>query len=113
MRLLLPFLLILPGAIAIRIAHAANTTVVRNENGAIYHEITVVARRHAAGRGLVPARLDPAPAIRCTMPAESRSELRQGCAELADALFADRPVGIGSGGSAWSLMSGSRRELWL
>jgi SSS family solute:Na+ symporter len=59
-RLLLPFLLVLPGAIAMRLPTPQNTTVVRNENGAIYHEITVVPREAAEGQGLVPARLDPA-----------------------------------------------------
>jgi SSS family solute:Na+ symporter len=59
-RLLLPFLLILPGVIAIGLPTPHSNTVVRNENGAIYHEITVVPAEVAAGRGLVPARLDPA-----------------------------------------------------
>lgn len=57
-RLLLPFLLILPGAIAIGLPTPHSTTVVRNENGAIFHEITVVPPEAAQGRGLVPARLD-------------------------------------------------------
>jgi len=60
LRLLLPFLLILPGAVAIGLPTPQSTTVVRNENGAIYHEITVVPREAAEGQGLVPARLDPA-----------------------------------------------------
>jgi SSS family solute:Na+ symporter len=58
-RLFLPFLLILPGAIAITLPTPQSTTIVRNENGAIYHEITIVPREIALGRGLVPARLDP------------------------------------------------------
>jgi solute:Na+ symporter, SSS family len=59
-RLLLPLLLILPGAIAIGLPTPHSTTIVRNENGAIYHEITVVPPEAAAGRGLVPARIDTA-----------------------------------------------------
>ena len=59
-RLFLPFLLILPGAIAIGLPTPQSTTVVRNENGAIYHEITVVPKEITSGRGVVPARLDPA-----------------------------------------------------
>jgi SSS family solute:Na+ symporter len=59
-RLFLPILLILPGAIAIGLPTPQSTTVVRNENGAIYHEITVVPREITSGRGVVPARLDPA-----------------------------------------------------
>jgi len=59
-RLLLPFLLILPGAIAIGLPTPQSSTVVRNQNGVIYHEITVVPPEAAQGQGLVPARLDPA-----------------------------------------------------
>jgi len=59
-RLVLPFLLVLPGAIAISLPTPQSTTVVRNENGTIYHEITVVAPEAAQGQGLVPAQLDPA-----------------------------------------------------
>ncbi len=59
-RLFLPFVLILPGAIAIGLPTPHSTIVVRNENGAIYHEITVVPPDEAQGHGLVPARLDPA-----------------------------------------------------
>lgn len=59
-RLVLPFLLILPGAIAVGLATPQSTTVVRNENGTIYHEITVVPPEAVAGRGLVPAFVDPA-----------------------------------------------------
>ena len=59
-RLLLPFLLILPGTVAIGLPTPQSTTVIRNENGVIYHEITVVPREVAEGQGLVPARLDPA-----------------------------------------------------
>lgn len=57
-RVAAPLLLILPGAIAIGLPTPQNSTVVRNENGAIYHEITVVPREIAEGRGVVPARLD-------------------------------------------------------
>ncbi len=60
LRLLIPFLLILPGAIAIGLPTPHSTTVVRDENGAIYHEITVVPPDEAQGRGLVPARVDAA-----------------------------------------------------
>jgi SSS family solute:Na+ symporter len=59
-RLALPLLLIVPGAIAIGLPTPQNATVVRNANGAIYHEITVVPRETAEGRGRVPARLDTA-----------------------------------------------------
>ena len=56
---LIPSVLVLPGAIAIGLPTPQSRTVIRNEQGAIYHEITVVPRAVAEGRGLVPARLDP------------------------------------------------------
>lgn len=59
-RLAIPFLLILPGAIAISLPTPQTKTVVRNENGEIYHEITIVPRTIAEGKGLVPALIDPA-----------------------------------------------------
>ncbi len=59
-RLVIPFIFILPGAIAISLQTPQTKTVVRNENGAIYHEITIVPREISAGRGLVPAIIDPA-----------------------------------------------------
>lgn len=59
-RLFLPFLLILPGLVAIGLPTPQTTTMTRDENGAIYHEITVVPREAEEGRGLVPALMDPA-----------------------------------------------------
>ncbi len=57
-RALAPLVLVLPGAIAIALPTPQSTTFVRTENGAIYHEITVVPQAAEAGRGLVPARTD-------------------------------------------------------
>ena len=58
LRLLIPFVLILPGAIAIGLPTPHSTTVVREENGAIFHEMTVVPADEAQGQGLVAARVD-------------------------------------------------------
>jgi SSS family solute:Na+ symporter len=58
--LLFPLLLILPGMIALAMQTPHTTVVVRNENGAIFHEITVVSAADEAGQGLVPAVMDPA-----------------------------------------------------
>jgi len=58
--LLFPLLLILPGIIALGMPTPHMTVVVRNENGAIFHEITVVPAADEAGQGLVPALMDPA-----------------------------------------------------
>jgi SSS family solute:Na+ symporter len=57
-RLLVPIVLVVTGAVAISLPTPQSSTVVREENGAIYHEITVVPRDAAAGHGLVPARAD-------------------------------------------------------
>ena len=53
-------LLILPGMAAIGLPTPHTSTVVREENGTIFHEITVVSPAAEAGRGLVPAFADPA-----------------------------------------------------
>ncbi len=58
-RLAIPFLIVLPGVIALAVPTPQNKTVVRNENGSILHEITIVPRAIAEGRGLVPALIDP------------------------------------------------------
>jgi SSS family solute:Na+ symporter len=57
-KIFLPLLLIVPGLIAIALPTPHTTIVVRNEDGAIYHEITVVPQAVEAGRGLVPALTD-------------------------------------------------------
>ncbi len=59
-RLAVPFIFVLAGAIAISLPTQQSKTIVRNENGAIYHEITIVPKAMSEGRGLVPALLDPA-----------------------------------------------------
>ena len=55
-----PFVFVLAGSIAITLPTPQSKTTVRNENGAIYHEITIVPREIAEGRGIVPAFIDPA-----------------------------------------------------
>ena len=54
-----PFLLILPGLVAIGLPTPHTTIVTRIENGAIVRTTTVVRPEVEAGRGLVPARIDP------------------------------------------------------
>jgi len=58
-RMFLPFLLILPGLLAIGLPTPHTTTVVRTVNDAIVHETTVVSPQAEQGRGLVPAKVDP------------------------------------------------------
>jgi SSS family solute:Na+ symporter len=55
-----PLLLILPGLLALGLPTPRTTIVIHNENGAIYHEITVVPPSVEAGKGLVPAEADTA-----------------------------------------------------
>lgn len=56
----LPFLLIVPGMIAVGLPTPRTNTVARVENGVIYHNTTVVRPEVEAGRGLVPAKTDHA-----------------------------------------------------
>ena len=58
--LFLPFLLVLPGLVAVALPTPRTTTVIRSENGVIYHNTTLVRPEVEAGRGLVPAKIDPA-----------------------------------------------------
>ena len=58
-KMLFPFLVILPGMLAISLPTPKTTTVVRYESGAIVHEINVVSPQVAQGRGLVPAKFNP------------------------------------------------------
>ncbi len=57
-KMLFPFLVILPGMLAISLPTPKTTTVVRYESGAIVHEINVVSPQVAQGRGLVPAKFN-------------------------------------------------------
>jgi SSS family solute:Na+ symporter len=59
-RVFVPLVLILPGLIAVGLPTPHTTIVIRNENGAVYHEITVVPPAEEAGQGLVPAKADAA-----------------------------------------------------
>jgi SSS family solute:Na+ symporter len=56
----LPLLLVLPGMVAVGLPTPHTNTVTRVENGVIYHNTTVVRPEVEAGKGLVPAGIDPA-----------------------------------------------------
>ncbi|MFZ0746371.1 MAG: sodium:solute symporter family protein [Terracidiphilus sp.] len=58
-KMFFPFLVILPGLLAIGLPTPHTTTVVRTVNGVIYHETTVVPKQVEEGRGLVPAKMNP------------------------------------------------------
>lgn len=60
LRIFVPLLFILPGLVAIGLPTPhSTTTVTTTPDGAIIHQINVVPPQAAAGRGLVPAFLDP------------------------------------------------------
>jgi solute:Na+ symporter, SSS family len=59
-RVAAPLLLIVPAMIALGLPTPHTTIVIHNENGAIYHEITVVPAEIENGQGLVPARIGAA-----------------------------------------------------
>lgn len=58
LRIFAPLLFILPGLFALSLPTPRTTIVIHDDNGAIYHEITVVPPAVEAGQGLVPARAD-------------------------------------------------------
>jgi SSS family solute:Na+ symporter len=58
-KMFFPFLVILPGLIAIGLQTPHTTTVQREANGAIYRETDVVPLQVEQGKGLVPAKLNP------------------------------------------------------
>ena len=58
-KMFFPFLVILPGLIAIGLQTPHTTTVQHEVNGAIYRETDVVPLQVEQGRGLVPAKLNP------------------------------------------------------
>lgn len=58
LRVFVPIVLILPGLIAVGLPTPRTTIMIHNDNGTIYHEITVVPPAVEAGQGLVPAKAD-------------------------------------------------------
>jgi SSS family solute:Na+ symporter len=59
-RIVLPLLLILPAIVALALPTPRTTIVIHNENGTIYHDITVVPPDIESGQGQVPAIVDAA-----------------------------------------------------
>lgn len=55
-RVFVPFVVVVPGLIAVALPTPHTSIVIHNDNGVIYHEITVVPPAVEAGRGLVPAK---------------------------------------------------------
>ncbi len=55
-RVFVPFIIVVPGLIAVALLTPHTTIVIHNDNGVIFHEITVVPPAVEAGSGLVPAR---------------------------------------------------------
>jgi len=55
-RVFVPFVVVVPGLIAVALPTPHTSIVIHNDNGVIYHEITVVPPAVEAGIGLVPAK---------------------------------------------------------
>ena len=58
LRVFVVIILILPGLIAVGLPTPHTSIAIHNDNGVIYHEITVVPPAVEAGQGLVPAKAD-------------------------------------------------------
>lgn len=58
-KMFFPFLVIVPGLIAVAVATPRTTTVTTNQNGVIYRSTTVVPQAAAEGKGLIPAKMNP------------------------------------------------------
>ncbi len=58
-KMVFPFLVIVPGLIAIALPTPHTTEFVHTENGTIYHQINVVPQQVEEGHGLIPAKVDP------------------------------------------------------
>jgi SSS family solute:Na+ symporter len=58
-KMVFPFLVILPGLIAISLPTPRSVTTVHEQNGVIYHDTQVVPQIAAEGRGIVPAKVNP------------------------------------------------------
>jgi SSS family solute:Na+ symporter len=57
-RVFVPFVMVVPGLIAVALPTPHTSIVIHNDSGVIYHEITVVPPAVEAGSGLVPAKAD-------------------------------------------------------
>lgn len=55
-RVFVPFVVVVPGLIAVALPTPHTSIVIHNDNGVIYHEITIVPPAVEAGSGLVPAK---------------------------------------------------------
>ncbi len=58
-KMVFPFLVILPGLIAIALPTPHTTIAISQVNGAIVHDISIVPPEAAEGRGLIPAKINP------------------------------------------------------
>jgi solute:Na+ symporter, SSS family len=58
-KMVFPFLVILPGLLAIAVATPKTTITVHEKNGVIYHDTRVVPKEVEEGKGLVPAKINP------------------------------------------------------
>jgi solute:Na+ symporter, SSS family len=112
LRVFVPALLILPGLIAVALPTPHTVIMTRNENGAIYHDITVVPAAVEAGQGLIPAKGNPATGMP-TMDANGRAVLDYGMA-TPNMVLESLPsglLGVGLAALVACLMSGMAASL--
>jgi solute:Na+ symporter, SSS family len=58
-KMVFPFLVIVPGLIAISLPTPRTVTTTHEANGVIYHDTTVVPKIAEEGRGIIPAKINP------------------------------------------------------
>ena len=106
LRLFLPFLLILPGLVAIGLPTPHTTSITREEKGAIYHEITVVPKAAEEGRGLVPALMDPAARKPIQVNGQTQLNYEMATPQLLLHVLPTGLLGLALAGLLASLMAG-------
>ena len=112
-KMFFPFLVILPGLLAIGLPTPRTTTTVRTENGVIYHDTTCCFKTGGAGQGIGSG--EDQPGDRATHADGERptaAGLRHGYAQYAAALFPNRHSRTWTDGSACELheRNGGQRD---
>ena len=111
-RIVAPLLLILPAIVALALPTPRTTITIHNDNGAIYHEITVVPPDVENGQGLVPAIVD-APTGKPVNDAQGRAMFNYAMA-APNALLHFLPtglLGLGLAALLASMMAGAASSL--
>lgn len=111
LRALLPLLMVLPGVFALSVPTPRTTITIHNENGAIYHEITVVPAAAESGQGLVPAETDAEGRLRKDAAGKTRLDYLQAMPNVLAASLPLGMLGLGLAALLACLMSGVAASL--